>query len=78
MQGARNKNERIIKKMATRGRMKYIPKNLLQEMHDTKIDLGIQKDALAFKEVANNAKIGRELDRIFFASKRKKRYKRVK
>lgn len=58
-----------------RGRMKYIPVNVLKELESIKIDNGIRKDALAFGELVNYCRVGREAERLmrFGLPKRKGR-----
>lgn len=50
--------------MRTRGRTKWIPPNLLDEVISVKKEEAIYNDADAMKKVAEYSKVGREVKRI--------------
>lgn len=47
-----------------RGRMKYIPAVLVEELHDLKQETKIQRDAEAFEKIAQYSQVGREAERL--------------
>lgn len=44
--------------------MKYLPADILDELEMVKKENGINKDALAFKEMADYCKVGRAIEKI--------------
>ena len=60
--------------MIPKGRIKYVPPVVLEEVDSIKKYLNIQRDSEAFKELTNYARIGREMERIgkFWGVKRRK------
>lgn len=65
-----------------KGRMKYIPAVVIDELRDLKLEKGLKSDSEAFREIANYSQIGREVERIklfrFGHSPRKVRGKKRK
>lgn len=56
-----------------RGNLKYVPKELLEELSKVRLNFNIDKDADGFREIAKNARIGREIRiNINFENKRRK------
>ena len=51
--------------MTKRGRMVYIPPNLLDEAEDIMREKGLNKRTDAFKDLTKYAKVGREAERIY-------------
>ena len=47
-----------------KGRMKYIPAVIIDEMEDLKLEKGIASDSDAFREIAGYSQVGREVERI--------------
>ena len=47
-----------------RGRYKYIPSIVVEELEDIKMEDDILSDAEAFRKMAKHARIGREVERI--------------
>lgn len=45
----------------TKGYIKYVPKDLMKELEDVKFTFKILKDRDAFRIIANNSKLAREL-----------------
>jgi hypothetical protein len=45
----------------TKGTLKYIPKELLEELQNTKIELNIAQDADCFRVIARNNKMAKEI-----------------
>lgn len=58
-----------------RGQLKYIPKELLEELNKTKIEFNIDNDADCFRIIARNNKMAKEIkfNLDFGLNKRKKR-----
>lgn len=48
----------------TRGKMKYIPACLVEELHDIKSERRINRDAEAFEKIAQYSQVGREAERL--------------
>jgi hypothetical protein len=44
--------------------MKYLPRSVLEELESIKKDKGLSKDVLAFDEIVNYCRVGRETERI--------------
>jgi hypothetical protein len=59
--------------MIKRGRNTYIPKSVLDETEDIKLELNINKQSKAFEKLVSYAKVGREAERILTFNWRKKR-----
>lgn len=49
--------------MALRGRMKYIPKDILEELNVIKLNKNL-KDSEAFREMKKYSSVGREVERL--------------
>ena len=47
-----------------RGRMKYIPAVIIDELEDLKLEKGLDNDADAFRQIAGYSQVGREVERI--------------
>jgi hypothetical protein len=47
-----------------RGRVKYIPLSLLDELEDLKMEKRLRRDVEAFEEIANYSQVGREAERL--------------
>ena len=47
-----------------RGRMKYIPAVIFDELEDLKMEKGLASDSDAFKKMANYSQVGREMERL--------------
>lgn len=47
-----------------RGRMKYIPAVIFDELEDIKLEKGLESDSDAFKQIAGYSQVGREIERI--------------
>lgn len=47
-----------------RGRMKYVPPVILEELANIKADHGLDIEVEAFKKMAQYARVGREVERI--------------
>lgn len=45
----------------TRGEYKYLPKEMIEELKNTKIQFKVNKDADAFKIIATNNRLAKEL-----------------
>lgn len=55
-----------------KGQMKYIPKEFLEELNDTKFQFNIDSDADCFKVIAKNNKLAKEIRfNLDFKRKRK-------
>lgn len=66
--------------MAKRGKMKYLPANVLKELEDIKLSEGLFSDSEALNKMARYSSFGREADRITsldFFGKRKKNKKDI-
>ena len=48
----------------SKGRMKYIPAVIIDELEDLKLEKGLESDSEAFGEIANYSQVGREVERI--------------
>ena len=59
-----------------RGRMKYIPTDLLDELADLKLEKGIRSDSDALRAIANYSQVGREAERLFTLKLRRPTRKR--
>ena len=44
-----------------KGQLKYIPKELLEELNNTKIQLNIDNDSDCFRIIARNNKLAKEI-----------------
>jgi hypothetical protein len=58
--------------MNRRGELKYIPKELLEELDNIKINFNVPKDSNAFRKMVEFSEVGRELT-INLNFERKKR-----
>ena len=47
-----------------KGRMKYIPAVIIEELEDLKLEKGLLNDSDAFREIANYSQVGRETERL--------------
>jgi uncharacterized surface anchored protein len=47
--------------MVNRGRLMYIPKELLDELEETQMNFSIDKKSNCFKVIAENSRIGRQI-----------------
>lgn len=47
-----------------KGRMKYIPAVIMEELEDLKLEKGLEHDSDAFKQIANYSQVGRETERL--------------
>lgn len=47
-----------------KGRMKYIPAVIIDELEDLKLEKGLASDSEAFGEIANYSQVGRETERL--------------
>jgi hypothetical protein len=45
----------------TRGEYKYLPKELVEELNNTKVQFKVNKDCDAFKIIATNSRLAKEL-----------------
>lgn len=61
-----------------RGRMKYVPRPVFEELANIKTALGISRDAEAFEKMSKYSRVGRELDKGFFGYSEKIKPKRIK
>lgn len=61
-----------------RGRMKYVPRPVFEELNNIKLELGINRDAEAFEKMVKYSRVARELDRGFFGTSERIKPKRVK
>ena len=59
----------------TKGQLKYLPKELIEELNATKLQLNIDNDADCFRIIAKNNNLAKELkfNLDFGLNKRKKR-----
>ena len=49
----------------SRGRTKYCPRIVIEELGSIKKSEGIKVDALAFRKMVEHSRIGREVERLF-------------
>lgn len=47
-----------------RGRRIYVPKNIIDELEDVKVEKGIQSNHEAFNVIAQASQVGRETERL--------------
>jgi hypothetical protein len=47
-----------------RGRMKYVPTAIIDELEHIKADHGLSVEVEAFKKMAQYAQVGREVERV--------------
>lgn len=47
-----------------RGRMKYVPRVIIEEIEDLKTEKGLMSDSDAFREMAQHSQVGREVERM--------------
>jgi hypothetical protein len=64
--------------MVKRGRMKYLPANIFDELEQVKNQKGSNRDADALRDMATYSKLGRELERIFYLGSPPRKRKGVK
>jgi len=66
--------------MATKGRIKYVPAEIIDLIGKIKKERSYKKDSKAFREMVNYAEMGREVERItsFIFPTRKKKKKKVR
>jgi hypothetical protein len=58
----------------TKGTYKYIPKEMLEELNNTKMQLDIEQDADCFRVIARNNRLAKELRfNLNFKDMRKKK-----
>lgn len=65
--------------MAKTGRMIYVPKIVLDEIDDLRVEEGFMPNSEAFNKLVKHAEIGREVNRIFnldFSHKKKMKRRR--
>lgn len=55
----------------TRGRMKYVPPVILEELENIKADHGLDVEVEAFKKMAQYARVGREVERVKMPARRR-------
>jgi hypothetical protein len=56
----------------TKGGIKYVPKDVLDELNRIKVNLKFDSDSEAFREMVENCRIGREIKFTMSFNKRKK------
>lgn len=44
--------------------MKYVPKVIIEELEDMKVEKGLMGDSDAFREIAKYSQVGREAERM--------------
>lgn len=64
--------------MVKRGRLKYVPRNVLDEIEILKSEEKTSKDVVAFNKMVEHARVGRELEKVYtvwnpFLKKKRKR-----
>ena len=47
-----------------RGRMKYVPRIIIDELEDVKMEKGLASDSDAFRVIAEASQVGRETERL--------------
>lgn len=65
--------------MVKRGRVKYVPYNVIEELEKIKIEKGIKRDVVAFNDLLLHARVGREVEHIrgfwFFTKPKRKKHR---
>ena len=51
--------------MVKRGRLKYVPRNVLDEIEILKSEEKTSKDVVAFNKMVEHARVGRELEKVY-------------
>lgn len=51
-------------KLRGKGKLIYVPKIVLEELGNVKLQTGTNKNSLALSEMCNYSKVGREVERI--------------
>jgi hypothetical protein len=49
-------------KKSKKGKMIYVPKIVIEELHNIKVEKGLDSRSAAFKNMVNNARVGREIE----------------
>lgn len=57
------KNQRQVT-MRTKGRMKYVPPNILDELDSLKREENVRRDSEAFGRLVEHARVGREVKKM--------------
>jgi len=57
----------------TRGQLKYLPKEVIKELEDIKINFNVDKDSNAFRKMVDFAQIGRDITINLSFERKKKR-----
>ena len=61
--GCRSEEGREVKILMT-GRMKYVPKVVIEEIDDLKVEHNLKQDSVAMNKMVNYTRVGRELERM--------------
>lgn len=60
--------------MTNKGQLKYLPKEVLEELNNIKINFNIDRDSNAFRKMVDFSEVGRELTiNLNFERRRKKK-----
>ena len=59
--------------MTSRGQLKYLPKEVVEELNNIKINFNIDKDSNAFRKMVDFSEVGRELTINLNFERRRKR-----